>query len=126
MNIPVSLATLSQLTEQQVFDHVVAHLRKQGKRSMLPKASEDTCAYRGSDGLKCAAGCLIADDEYNPRLEGYSWSGLVGMQLVPEAHQNLIARLQRIHDVFETPMWESLFGKVAADLNLKYIPRWST
>lgn len=45
------------MTNQETFDTVVEHLLRQGGPSMLP--SKKTCAYRGENGRKCAAGILI-------------------------------------------------------------------
>jgi hypothetical protein len=60
-----------------------------------------TCAYRGTGGTMCAAGCLIADDEYlaifDPS-EGMGWLEIVKEGYAPNAHQNLIQTLQNAHD----------------------------
>ena len=53
------------MTQQQIFDKVATHLLTQGAKSMMG----DTCRYRGSNGAKCAVGCLIKDDHYDPILE---------------------------------------------------------
>lgn len=51
------------MNAQEIFDKVVNHLRKQGHRSL----SEDgRCLYRGSNGDKCAIGCIISDEDYQP------------------------------------------------------------
>lgn len=94
---PLSLATLDQYSAQEVFNHVVNHLRQQKTKSM--DASRLACLYRGPEGRKCAAGCLIADDEYEPSLERQSWRHLVQMQRVPCVHVDLIAELQNAHDL---------------------------
>ena len=68
--IMITLKTLPQATAQDVFDHVTQHLLKQGKRSV---SSTGACQYRTEQAegvLKCAAGCLITDDEYNSKFEG--------------------------------------------------------
>jgi hypothetical protein len=68
----ITLKTLKNSTDQEVFDQVANHLLTQNKRSV--SATDNTlCVYRSPDGLKCAAGCLIADDEYDPRMEGSNW-----------------------------------------------------
>jgi hypothetical protein len=54
-----TLATLDQYSAQEVFDFVVRFLRKQGK----PATTYSACRYRTSDGLACAVGCLIPNDE---------------------------------------------------------------
>lgn len=61
----IALKTLAQVTDQEVFDQVKTHLLSQKVKSMS-RTLEDTCAYRSANSLKCAAGCLIGDDEYDP------------------------------------------------------------
>lgn len=51
---------------QKVFDKALAHLRKQGKRSM----GRLGCAYRGDDDLKCAIGIFIPQKYYDDAMEG--------------------------------------------------------
>lgn len=54
------------MTMREVFDRVKTHLlsqRKQAERGLI-------CAYRGSDGTKCAVGCLIKDEFYSEIFEG--------------------------------------------------------
>ena len=47
----ITLKTLAQATEQEVFDQVVQHLREQGVQSQ----NENGCAYRGDGGLMWAS-----------------------------------------------------------------------
>lgn len=93
----ITLATLHEATEQQIFDQVAAHLLKQQAKSMI---SLTMCAYRGRQGMMCAAGCLIADDEYDAEMDQHatSWNSLVDRKLVPAAHKNFIRGLQSVHD----------------------------
>lgn len=51
-----------QLTHQEIYDQVCAHLAKQGRRSMIPINGKAICAYRGNGGTKCAVGALIPDE----------------------------------------------------------------
>lgn len=45
---------------QEIFDKVVLHLRKQGRRAQeTNEYGVALCRYRTSDGLKCAAGWLF-------------------------------------------------------------------
>lgn len=76
----ITLATLPSATEKEVFDQVSDHLLSQKIRSM----KDGVCLYRMSDGRKCAAGCLISDDEYNEEIEGKSWYDLVRSGIVPK------------------------------------------
>jgi hypothetical protein len=64
------------MTDQEIFDTVAKHLIAQGKQSLLPQVAGDSeyngCAYRGENGTKCAIGCLIPDELYNPIIENTS------------------------------------------------------
>lgn len=95
----ITLATLAQATEQQIFDQVVTHLAKQRKGAHL---EEKGCAYRGEGGSMCAAGCLIADSEYEPAMDNIggptAWDSLVHQGFAPPQHGQFILELQRIHD----------------------------
>lgn len=97
----ITLATLKDATAQQVFDQVVTHMIKQGERSI---ANGSMCLYRGPNGLMCAAGCLISDDEYQDYFDagggegGGNWSSMVVNQSAPDYHKDLIIKLQRAHD----------------------------
>ena len=107
----VSLATLSQCTAQEVFDHVVRGLKSQGFERSLREGEElqtnPVCAYRGAHGMKCAAGWIIADDEYDPEFDGedagdWCWM-LAAFDRVPDAHDDLIVDLQAAHDTGREP-----------------------
>lgn len=108
----ITLKTLPEATAQQVFDQVKAHLLEQMTKSITSQA---TCHYHLND-LRCAAGCLITEDEYKPEMEGNTWKKLVQRKLVPPNHQELITRLQIIHDDFPPEYWETLMD----DMWLKY------
>lgn len=138
----ITLATLPNATAQQVFDYVVAHLRKQGRKSALGaierEGGQASCQYRmtANDGtvLRCAAGCLIADSEYIAAREGSSWAYLSGVYdkadiiiplketRVPNQHALLIKSLQHVHDNIEIPLWEEHFERVAKENTLDYTP----
>lgn len=66
-------------TLQEVFNIVSLHLLKQVKRSTkhLKNSWFLACAYRGNEGMKCAAGVLIPDDKYEPEMECKFWDELV-------------------------------------------------
>jgi len=61
--------------------------------------------YRGRNGRKCAAGCLISDEEYLPTMEHMAWEELVDEGL-PAHHEDLIQELQKIHDNESIELWE--------------------
>ena len=116
----ITLKTLHQATAQEVFDQVKNHLLTQMKKSQ--KGFETVCLYRNSGGLKCAAGCLIADDEYklSPFEKIGDWNALVAEGCVPTAHSKLIYSLQALHD-FSTPGdWAARLQEVAYEYGLNY------
>lgn len=55
-----------QKIRQKVFDQALAHLRKQGEKSMEGMG----CSYRGDGGLECAIGIFISDRKYKAWFEG--------------------------------------------------------
>lgn len=119
----ITLKTLPQATDQEVFDQVKTHLLSQNVKSISMKLDRDdvvSCMYRTKDGLKCAAGCLIGDDEYDPAFEGLGWSYLVRHDSVPHEHYNLINDLQALHDCKEPKDWESELKAVANRYGLDF------
>lgn len=96
----ITLATLPYASAQDVFNFVGEHLITQGEKSIDEDAFDYSliyCKYRSGNN-KCAAGCLISDEEYNEDMEKISWRSLVHDGLVPSEHSYLINRLQVIHD----------------------------
>ena len=94
----ITLKTLPQATAQEVFDQITAHLLKQGKAA---RSGTGACRYRTETAegvLKCAAGCLIADEEYDRLFENVAWDGLVNDGKVPGQHAQLIWQFQWVHD----------------------------
>jgi len=97
----VTLATLKQATEQQVFDQGATHMLTQKKRSSI----DGVCAYRGLNDRRCVAGCFMDEDEYDPLFEGCTWDVLIQEHGVPTDHQLLIKALQNIHDRTKPALW---------------------
>lgn len=110
----VTLATLAQATEQQVFDQVVTHMLTQKTRSSI----DGVCAYRGFNNKRCAGGCLMDEDEYAPRFEGCTWDVLIQEHGVPTDHQLLIKALQNIHDRTKPELWAFALYSLARQFKL--------
>lgn len=110
----ITLKNLSKATAQQVFDQVATHLLAQGKKS----ANGEKCLYRGPEGTMCAAGCLIADDEYTPNMEGKGWYSFVSNHGVTSEHEELINRLQGLHDAGNPEEWRAGLQCIAGHFNL--------
>ena len=107
----ITLKTLKDATEQEVFDQVATHILKQNAQALVGTS----CAYRGDGGLKCAAGCLIGDDEYSREWDEnfISWPKLVTKGVVPHLHSALVGRLQQIHDSYDPEQWKAELANVA-------------
>lgn len=115
----ITLKTLPQATAQEVFDQVAEHLLKQNEKSKVGAS----CVYKSNYGLKCAAGCLISDDEYKAyieSLEGDSWGKLAKNSIVPYNHYDLIGRLQLLHDNVDVESWKGRLVELAKELNLQF------
>ncbi len=103
----ITLKTLINASEQEVFDQIAVHLLTQNEKSV---DEDDTyCMYHSKSGLKCAAGCLIADDEYKPEFENNGWNTLS----VPSFHSDLINSMQTLHDDVDVSSWNEALIKLA-------------
>jgi hypothetical protein len=116
----ITLATLSQATGQQIFDQIVGHLRMQNAKCK----SGDSCMYRNPKGLKCAAGCLIADDEYKEIFEHQVFAYVALSLCHLGVHQealSLISTLQQTHDNKAIMHWERRFKEIAEAYGVTYV-----
>lgn len=113
---------LETASAQEVFDYVVSHLRRQGRKAIRPGYKNHRCAYKADDGCKCAAGCLIPEDKYTPIMEGKTWRTIVNQCGLSASHIDLISHLQWVHDFSLPKKWEPGFLDVASKFNLTYTP----
>ncbi len=116
----ITLATLPEATAQQVFDQVAAHLLAQNAKSA--SGEDGNCLYHGPDDRMCAAGCLIAEGEYDEDFEDRDWSSLVDDQRVPSEHGDLIQELQAVHDHKYPSAWRDRLAHVAREHGLEFSP----
>ena len=88
---------------QTIFTQVIQHLVRQDNVSLL--CDEDTCAYRGAGGAKCAVGYLISDKHYDDIIESnnlnseeviYSLTNTIGK--LDEPAIEMLRELQNVHD----------------------------
>jgi hypothetical protein len=123
------------MTNQELFDRVVAHARQQKCKASLGL----TCYYHHTNGTKCFIGALIPDDKYLHSFEGCGLGPLLSPEAYPneditiakniataagieESQYELAQVLQSVHDISEQPEWENHFTKIAAQYNLTYTP----
>ena len=107
------------ISNQEVFDKVVAHARQQGCKSIDEEGR--LCLYRDGLGNKCFAGIFIPDEIYNPKMEGCPIPQLVeDYNLFSEVDTDLLYSLQTIHDYTTATGWETRFKKLAEKRGLVY------
>lgn len=136
------------MTGQEIFDTVLAHLRKQGKASLNARGK---CAYRGEGGTACAVGCLITDELYDPRIENWGVGSILNLRTngvgideteayreayrealsrivshLGQENEALLADLQCAHDnqlaKLGLPYWERAMERIAGSHGLVYTP----
>src|SRR5215510_14994918 len=103
-----------ELTEQAIFDQVATHLLRQNERAVDSKSLD--CMYRTPDGLKCAVGCLITDEEYRPDMEGKTILLLCELGWLHQRfldHINFLCDLQRVHDCYLPNQWREDLRDIA-------------
>lgn len=112
-------------TKQQTFDIVAKHLLTQGRRAT--NLDGHICMYRAPNGDKCAAGCLIPDEQYVLSLEGQTVYGHTMYDLLRDLGHDitLVKVLQRVHDCGDhgpveeiVPSWPRLLRELAGRLGL--------
>ena len=121
-------------TLQEIFDQVATHLLTQNERAV---GALGNCRYRTDTGLKCAIGCLIADEHYNSGCEGIDVSGAYikphprGLSLGQALRNSgidgkdqrvlrLLGRLQGVHDHNPVVSWHDNLVRVADDFGLSF------
>jgi len=116
------------MTNQEIFEKVVAHLRQQGGPAMAPSEKVPNlmvCRYRTPDGLKCAIGCLIHDDDYIAEIEGACATDSVVVGRLPfsvetDDRRGLLVDLQEVHDHTDPEQWETALVGIALKYQLVY------
>jgi len=136
------------MTNQEIYDKVLTHLRRQGRAAVAIEDGEPSCRYRDGLGGMCAVGCLIPDEVYTPEIEGegvFSVGRLLRGELtaerkpyvkvlwdvlkrvgITEDQLGLLRRLQSAHDEdlngFGMDDWEAEMSAIADDFDLHYTP----
>jgi len=127
----------NNLSIQHIFDKAAVGMLRQNKQAM--SMDGDSCAYRGSDGCKCAVGFLIKDEHYSESFEGPTVKriGIVGhdslilktkalAKALRSSHVNiddhdtrrLLEDLQEIHDDGSPSHWHKDLKQLAEKMGL--------
>lgn len=104
------------MNAQKTFDTVATHLIRQGRRSTATVNGSTDCAYRGRGGRKCAVGCLVPDDLYDPEMEGLAAWALYRFPKLwkrIKEHEDLLVKLQTLHDERVPRTWHAELGLLA-------------
>lgn len=115
------------LTRQEIFNIVSTHLLEQDDKSAeTDEKGLFRCKYRGPNGLKCAIGILIPDEEYNPEWEGKcvnTQNLSEGMPIaaacgISRADVDFARSLQHVHDLFDVCDWRNQLKLFRSSWNL--------
>lgn len=107
-------------TRQTAFDKISAHLVKQGRRA---RASEGVriCQLKTDEGLQCAVGCLIPDEDYRIELEHYLVRELVSeVPCLRGLDAQFLRDMQLIHDKEKVENWPRMLRQYARKNELVY------
>lgn len=122
----IKLTEQEKAKAQTMFNKVFKRMAKQGfRRSTRHTSYGDVCMYRGNYNMVCAAGALIPDKLYTPKMEGIGISFEIVYSAIGLTYedQNLIyfvGRMQSIHDVDRVPTeMKQEFKFLAREFDLK-------
>ena len=98
---------------QKIFDTVSNHLLNQNQKAINDVGN---CKYRYGN-LKCAAGCLISDSDYQFSMEGFS---VLDLEYFKDRFNNselvLLSKLQIIHDQTPVKYWKSKLNDLKKEI----------
>jgi len=106
-------------TMQEAFSIVESHLLTQEQ----PSIEEGQCKYH-YNGLKCAVGCLISEEDYTPILEGVCVANLPESLLEKIIGRDwetldMLSELQDTHDCVSVSNWKDSLDYIASKYKLK-------
>jgi len=119
----ITIHNYQEATKQEIFDFVANHLLTQNEKALN---YSNECVYRTEKDnkvIKCAAGCLIPDVDYNSEIECKSWTkiglGKFMSCVIDSDNDKIIRKLQQIHDNFLVSTWKDKLSILAKKENLQ-------
>lgn len=117
---------MDKLTEQELFDKVVAYARTMKTRAR--NSATGKCYYREpKTGNRCFIGHLIPDDKYDPEWDSLNapYSAMQVMHCLGLCDMYspigfFVNDLQVIHDEYDMDDWETEFANIALHYDLIY------
>lgn len=114
------------MNNQEIFDTIVSHMRTQKYSCM----NAGHCRYYDpKTGRKCAVGCLIPTEMYNPEMDELpQGTGILCNDLVKDALEkigiepsiSLLSDMQVIHDGMYDSEWGMFQEEQCRDVALRY------
>lgn len=97
---------MTEITQQDLnqtaFNRMVIGVFEQGATAVrFDNTGLRLCEYRTKDGLKCAVGQLITDDEYSPTMEDEPCDTLYNVAEKYNISSDLLFKTQEAHDESE-------------------------
>lgn len=120
----VTVFNLDECTEKDVLDFVSLHLLTQGVHSYLDDGGtfdrcSNICAYRGSNGLKCAVGAIIPSEAYKYNMEESNYPQMLSANPTFKTdHCDLLTELQQVHDNENTDYWDTRLKSIYERLDI--------
>lgn len=113
------------MTKKEIFEKVRDHLLKQN--ALSKDEFDGRCLYRSENGLKCAIGCLISDEDYRDSFEGKNIRGIheiIINKILPSDLDGengivFLQKLQNIHDLAPIGAWEKNLNELAEEWSIK-------
>tara|TARA_R110000744_G_C18929865_1_gene512976 strand:+ start:77 stop:469 length:393 start_codon:yes stop_codon:yes gene_type:complete len=126
----ITLANILSSSQQEIFNKCSEHLLKQNKKSIDESVG---CLYKDDNGLTCAIGCFITEEEYDPNMEQEGIDGQTFISFFKKQYNflsedinegrldnmSLLMALQYVHDNHDVEDWEISLKEVAKEFSLK-------
>lgn len=98
------------MKDQEVFDKVAEHLLTQHRKSIR----NGNPAYYGLNGMRCAIGVLIPENEYREEFENKAVARIkASVPALRDLNVALLDDLQDVHDGFKPSIWATQLRRVA-------------
>ena len=98
------------MNKQEIFDRAVCGVYSQGKKSISGEKFGQVCAYRGNNGLKCAIGHIITDEQIekykvdnSSSIDSFS-EELIEVICSDDDAEEFLIQLQDAHDAASTSL----------------------
>jgi hypothetical protein len=110
------------MTKHELFIKVKNHLLTQNKKAYVDLDINGSCALRGMDNTKCAVGCLIPDELYNPDMEHQMWTDPFDdlicnyYGLNKKEYYDVMGPMRTIHDYRKVEYWKEEIDNLEIEL----------